>query len=64
MRYRYKAVRESDGTYSIRSSRAGLNYSDIVKTGVRGCNASKVIDKLYRKDDEEEIKRLCATEGK
>ena len=44
--WRYKAVRENDGTYSIRGSIAGLNYSEIVMTGVRGCNVQRVLTKL------------------
>ena len=42
----YKAVRENDGTYSIRESKAGGNYH-VILLGVRGCNVSKVINKLY-----------------
>lgn len=44
---RYKAVKESDGTYSIRESRFGLNWTVII-LGVRGCNIGRVIRNLYR----------------
>lgn len=43
----YKAVKERDGTYSIRYSNYGGNYN-IVKLGVRGCNVNRVINKLYK----------------
>ncbi len=46
----YKAVKENDGTYSIRYSQCGLNYNEIVKLGVRGCNVAKTIGKLYWRD--------------
>ena len=45
----YKAVKENDGTYTIRYSKHGLNY-EIVRSGVRGCNVSRIIDKFYRED--------------
>ncbi len=43
----YKAVRESDGTYSIRQSKYGGNW-EVLMLGVRGCNVNRVIGKLYR----------------
>lgn len=42
----YKAVKESDGTYTIRSCTAGLNYNEIEMVGVRGCNVSRILNKL------------------
>jgi len=45
----YKAVRESDGTYSIRQSKHGMNW-EIIYVGVRGCNVNRVINKLYKSD--------------
>jgi hypothetical protein len=46
----YKAVRENDGTYTIRASRSGCSYREIVKSGVRGCNVNRTINRLYRED--------------
>ncbi len=46
----YKSVKENDGTYTIRASKAGLNFSEIVKSGVRGCNVDRIINKLYMDD--------------
>lgn len=43
----YKAVKENDGTYTIRYSKYGLNY-EIVRSGVRGCNVNRTINKFYR----------------
>jgi hypothetical protein len=43
---RYKAVRENDGTYSIRASVFGLNWT-VIRLGVRGCNVNRVIGGLY-----------------
>ena len=45
----YRSVKENDGTYTIRQSRHGCNW-DILKSGVRGCNVNRTINKLYRKD--------------
>lgn len=45
----YKAVKENDGTYTIRASKAGGNY-EVIKSGVRGCNAVRIINSLYRQD--------------
>jgi len=45
----YKAVKENDGTYSIRFSRFGLNW-EVILLGVRGCNVNRTINKLYRED--------------
>lgn len=47
----YKAVKENDGTYTIRYSKAGLNYSEIVESGVRGCNVNRRINHWYSKED-------------
>ncbi len=44
---RYKTVKENDGTYSIRESKHGLNWS-IALTGVRGCNVNRTLNRLYR----------------
>lgn len=46
----YKAVRENDGTYTIRSSKAGCSYHEIVYSGVRGCNVNRIISRLYMED--------------
>jgi hypothetical protein len=43
----YKAVKENDRTYSIRYSQFGLNW-EAVMLGVRGCNVSRTINKLYK----------------
>lgn len=43
----FKSVLENDGTYSIRSSRFGLNW-EVVMLGVRGCNVQRVLDRLHR----------------
>jgi len=45
----YKAVKQNDNTYSIYQSQFGLNW-EIILTGVRGCNVSKVINKLHYQD--------------
>jgi hypothetical protein len=45
----YRAIKESDGTYTIRYSTYGGNY-EIIKTGVRGCNVKRIIDKLVWED--------------
>jgi len=45
----YRAVKENDGTYSIRQSRFGMNW-EVILMGVRGCNVNRIIDRLYRKD--------------
>jgi hypothetical protein len=45
----YKSVKESDGTYSIRESKAGLNYQ-VIMLGVRGCNVSRTLNLLYAQD--------------
>lgn len=47
----YRSVRENDGTYTIRGSVAGLNYNEIVKMGVRGCNVNRTINKLHAQDN-------------
>lgn len=41
----FKSVLEADGTYSIRSSRHGLNW-EVVMLGVRGCNVQRVLARL------------------
>jgi len=46
----YKAVKESDGTYTIRSSVAGGNFSNVEKSGVRGCNVDRVLARLVSDD--------------
>mgnify|MGYP000031099231 CR=1 FL=1 len=43
----YKAVKENDGTYTIRASKAGGNY-EVIKSGVRGCNVARILNCLYR----------------
>lgn len=43
----YKAVKENDGTYSIRYSKHGGNW-EVVKLGVRGCNVGRIIDRLMQ----------------
>lgn len=43
---RFKSVLERDGTYSIRSSRYGLNW-EVVMQGVRGCNVQRVLTRFY-----------------
>lgn len=43
---RFKSVLERDGTYSIRSSRYGLNW-EVVVAGVRGCNVQRVLARFY-----------------
>lgn len=47
---RFKAVRENDGTYSIRQSVCGLSW-EVILLGVRGCNISRVLDRLYRESE-------------
>lgn len=46
----YKAVKENDGTYTIRGSKAGGNFSEIVESGVRGCNVNRRINQLHLDD--------------
>jgi hypothetical protein len=41
----YKAVKERDGTYTIRESRAGLNYQ-VLLSSVRGCNVTRTLNRL------------------
>ncbi len=43
----YKAVKENDGTYSIRYSKSGGNW-EVIKLGVRGCNVNRIIARLYQ----------------
>lgn len=43
----YKAVKENDGTYTIRVSKAGGNY-EVIRSGVRGCNVARILNCLYR----------------
>lgn len=43
----FKAVKENDGTYSIRQSECGLSW-EVVILGVRGCNVERVLNRLYR----------------
>ena len=38
----YKAVKENDGTYSIRYSKNGGNW-EVIKLGVRGCNINRTL---------------------
>lgn len=45
----YRAVKENDGTYSIRSSEFGGNFT-IVKIGVRACNVNRIIARLHKTD--------------
>jgi len=52
----YKAVRELDGTFSIRASVAGCNYSDILMLGVRPCNVNRVVNRLYTEDTRKELR--------
>lgn len=58
---RYKAVKENDGTYTIRASECGLNW-EIIQSGVRGCNVDRVINYLYKKDMEEEFSQKIEKE--
>lgn len=46
----YKAVRENDGTYTIRQSKAGCSFHEIIMTGVRGCNVARIIARLHSDD--------------
>lgn len=46
---RYRAVKQSDGTYVVQASRFGLNWT-IILTGVRGCNVNRTINRLYWED--------------
>ena len=45
----YKSVKENDGTYSIRESKAGANYQ-VIMLGVRGCNVSRTLNRLYTEE--------------
>jgi hypothetical protein len=47
---RFKPVKESDGTYTIRGSVAGANFNEIVRSGVRGCNVNRTIETLIRQE--------------
>lgn len=47
---RYRESRQNDGTYNIESSQHGGNW-EIVLTGVRGCNVSRIINRLYFEDN-------------
>lgn len=47
---RYKAVKELDGTYSIRASVMGMNYSEVLMLGVRPCNVEKTLARLNAED--------------
>lgn len=51
----YKAVKENDGTYSIRHSVHGLSW-EVVRLGVRGCNVDRTINKLTKEEDERPTK--------
>lgn len=51
----YKAVKENDDTYSIRYSKHGLSYHDVVQIGVRGCNVNRVIAALNAAEYEREL---------
>ena len=42
----FKAVKENDGTYSIRQSRCGASW-EVIMLGVRGCNVERVLNRLY-----------------
>jgi hypothetical protein len=53
---RYKAVRELDGTYSIRASVMGMNYSEVCMLGVRPCNVNRVVNRLYTEDTRKELR--------
>lgn len=48
----FKAVKENDGTYSIRQSVCGLSW-EVVILGVRGCNVARTLDRLYREFGDE-----------
>ena len=41
----YKAVKENDGTYSIRYSKHGLNW-EVDRIGVRGCNVRRILNSI------------------
>jgi len=43
---RYKAVKQPDGTYIILGSEFGVAW-EIVKSGVRGCNVDREVNRLY-----------------
>ena len=45
----YKSVKENDGTYTIRHSVYGGNYA-VILSGIRGCNVSRTINRLYMND--------------
>lgn len=53
---RYKAVKELDGTYSIRASVMGMNYSEVCMLGVRPCNVERVLSKLNNDDYRNQLK--------
>lgn len=45
---RYTARKQNDGTYVIYAYNHLLTFSsEIVRTGVRGCNVQRTINKLY-----------------
>jgi roadblock/LC7 domain-containing protein len=52
----YKGVKENDGTYSIRESVHGGNWS-VCLMGVRGCNVNKTINRLIVEDDDREFEK-------
>ena len=45
----YFFERQADSSYTIKATRFGSN-SEIVETGVRGCNVSRRINTLYTND--------------
>ena len=53
---RYKAVRELDGTYSVRASVMGMNYSEVIMLGLRPCNVERVLNKLNSDDYRKQLK--------
>lgn len=50
----YRSKKQRDGTYRIEESNFGLNWS-ILLTGVRGCNVSRTINRLYLEDYEYDL---------
>jgi hypothetical protein len=45
----YKSEKQNDNTYTIYFSKYGCN-KEIVKTGVRGCNVNRIINRYYLED--------------
>jgi hypothetical protein len=45
----YKSVKQFDGTYYIYESKHGLSWQ-VLMTNVRGCNVSRIINRLITID--------------